>query len=194
MSNLIEVIGKNFELKNTTKRINGVAVKIKGYIDVETIKNIVQTVSRVCFKDGSYKAENREIANRFVILKYLTDIEVQEEDIAEIFKMTQGGTWYSEIEREIIKLPIWGEVDLAIDRQIDYLIATRETAFDKLCSDLSSILNADNSQNFDDIKEVLNELSNVDKEDFVEAVTENVIKKTKAGGDDGSIKSEGTVE
>ena len=194
MSILSDFIGKNSKLKNITKRINNVPVEIKGYIDVESFKNIVQTVSSVCFKDGVYKAENREIANRFVILKYLTDIEVDEEDITEIFKATQGGMWFNEIMREVTKLPIWAEVDLAIDRQIDYLIATRQTAFDKLCTDLSAILSTDLTQNIADVKEVLNGLSKVDKKEFVKVVTENVIEKTEAGGDDGSKKSEGAID
>ena len=193
MSILSDVIGKNFKLKNITKRINGVPVEIRSYIDVDNFKNIVQTVVGVCFKDGEYKAENREIANRFVVLKYLTDIEVQEEDITEIFKATQGGMWFNDIMREVIKLPIWAEVDLAIDRQIDYQIATRQTAFDKLCSDLSALLSTDITQNLADVKEVLDSLSKVNKKEFVEAVTENVINKTEAGGDDGGKESEGTV-
>ena len=179
MSKLVEVIGKNFALKNTTKRINGIPVEIKGYIDVETIKNIVQVVSQTCFEDGEYKSENREISRRYVILKYLTDIEVSETPIEEVFKITQGGTWYGDIEREIVKLPLWAEIEQAIDRQVDYIIATRKTSFDKMCEDLSAILSKDNSQNLADVKEVLEKLNTVDKEKFVEVAVDNAIKKTR---------------
>lgn len=180
MSKLIDVIGKNFALKNTTKRINSVPVEIKAYLDVDTFGSIVQTVAQSSFTDGEYHAENREIARRYCIIKYMTDIELGDNDVAEIFKTTQGGNnWYGAIEAEVVKLPVWGEVETAIDKQIDYIIATRQTAFDKLCADLSAIIKTDNTQNLADVKEVLEKLDKVDKQEFVEAVVEQSVKKTK---------------
>ena len=179
MSKLIDVIGKNFAPKNTTKRINGVPVTIKTYLDVDTFGSIVQTVAQSSFTDGEYHAENREIARRYCIIKYMTDIELEDADVSEIFKTTQGNNWYSQIEVEVTKLPIWGEVETAIDKQIDYIIATRQTAFDKLCADLSAIIKTDNTQNLADVKEVLEKLDKVDKQEFVEAVVEQSVKKTK---------------
>lgn len=176
---LIDVIGKNFALKSTTKRISGALVEIKNYLDVETFKSIVQTVSQSCFEDDGYHAEDREIARRYCILKYMTDIELGDAGASEVFKTTQSGVWYSQIEAEVTKLPIWAEVESAIDNQIAYLIETRQTAFDKLCSDLSAIIATDNAQNLADIKEVLDKLDKVDKKEFAKAVTENVTKKAK---------------
>lgn len=179
MSKLIDVIGKNFALKNTNKRINGVPVEIKAYLDVDTFGSIVQTVAQSSFTDGEYHAENREIARRYCIIKYMTDIELEDTDVAEIFKITQGGNWYAQIEADVVKLPVWGEVETAIDKQIDYIIATRQTAFDKLCADLSAIIKTDNTQNLADVKEVLEKLDKVDKQKFVEAAVDNAVKKTK---------------
>ena len=176
---LIDVIGKNFALKNTTKRINGVPVEIKAYLDVDTFGSIVQTVAQSSFTDGEYHAENREIARRYCIIKYMTDIELEDTDVAEIFKTTQGNNWYGAIEAEVVELPVWGEVETAIDKQIDYLVVTRQTAFDKLCADLSAIIKTDNTQNLADVKEVLEKLDKVDKQEFVEAVVEQSVKKTK---------------
>lgn len=192
--NISEVIGKNFTLKNTIKNINGTKVEIKGYADVNTVGNIVQAVSEACFLKGVYHAENREIASRFAMLKYLTDIDVKEDDINEIFKMTQGGNWFSEIAREITKMPIWAEIDLAIDRQIDYIILCRQTAFDKLCADLSTVIKTDNTQNLSDVKEVLSELNKVDKEEFVKAAIETSVKKNKVGGNNGNKKPKGATK
>ena len=179
MSKLIDVIGKNFAPKNTTKRINGVPVTIKTYLDVDTFGSIVQTVAQSSFTDGEYHAENREIARRYCIIKYMTDIELEDADVTEIFKTTQGGNnWYGAIESEVAKLPVWGEVETAIDNQISYLLS-KQTAFDKLCADLSAIIKTDNTQNLADIKEVLEKLDKVDKQEFVEAVVEQSVKKTK---------------
>ena len=179
MSKLIDVIGKNFVLKNTTKRINGVPVEIKSYLDVDTFGSIVQTVAQSSFTDGEYHAENREIARRYCIIKYMTDIELEDTDVAEIFKTTQGGNnWYGAIESEVTKCPVWGEVETAIDKQIDYILS-KQTAFDKLCADLSAIIKTDNTQNLADVKEVLEKLDKVDKQEFVEAVVEQSVKKAK---------------
>ena len=175
---LIDVIGKNFALKNTTKRINGVPVTIKTYLDADTFASIVQTVAQSSFTDGEYHAENREIARRYCIIKYMTDIELGDNDVAEIFKTTQGGNnWYGVIEAEVVKLPVLGEVETAIDKQIDYLVATRQTTFDKLCADLSAMLSADTKADLADAKEVLDKLNKVDKEKFVDAVIEQNAKK-----------------
>ena len=179
MAKLIDVIGKNFAGKTTTKRINGVPVEIKAYLDVDTFGSIVQTVAQSSFTDGEYHAENREIARRYCIIKYMTDIELDDTDVAEIFKTTQGGNnWYGAIESEVAKLPVWGEVETAIDNQIAYLLS-KQTAFDKLCADLSAIIKTDNTQNLADVKEVLEKLDKVDKQEFVEAVVEQSVKKTK---------------
>lgn len=180
MSKLIDVIGKNFAPKNTTKRINGVPVEIKAYLDVDTFGSIVQTVAQSSFTDGEYHAENREIARRYCIIKYMTDIELEDTDVAEIFKTTQGGNWYSQIESEVVKLPVWGEVETAIDKQIDYLVGTRQTTFDKLCADLSAMLSVDTKADLTDVKEVLKDLTKVDKDEFVDAVIKKNTKKKSA--------------
>ena len=179
MSKLIDVIGKNFALKNTTKRINGVPVEIKAYLDVDTFGSIVQTVAQSSFTDGEYHAENREIARRYCIIKYMTDIELEDADVVEIFKTTQGGNnWFAQIENDVTRLPLWSEVESAIDKQIDFMFLIHKTSFDKLCSDLSAIIKTDNTQNLADIKEVLDGLNKVNEKDFVKAITENVIEKT----------------
>lgn len=176
---LTEILGKNFALKNTIKRINGVPVTIKTYLDVETFASIVQTVSQSCFEENIYHAENREIARRYCIIKHMTDIELEDVNVNELFKVTQSGNWYGQIESDVVKLPVWGEVETAIDNAISYLIETRQTAFDKLCSDISENIAVDNTQNLADIKEVLDKLDKVDKRQFVEAVVKKSAKKTK---------------
>ena len=191
MANITDVIGKNFALKNTTKRINSAPVTIKTYLDVDTFGSIVQTVAQSSFTDGEYHAENREIARRYCIIKYMTDIELGNTDVAEIFKVTQSNNWYAQIEADVVKLPVWGEVETAIDNQIAYLLS-KQTAFDKLCTDLSAIIKTDNTQNLADIKEVLDGLNKVNEKDFVKAITENVIEKT--GGEPNGEKSEGATK
>ena len=178
MVKFTDVIGKNFALKNTTKKINGVPVTINAYLDVDTYATIIHTIADSCFVDGKYKAENREIVRRYAILKYMTDIELPTtevvadgetetvDNIREIFKSTQGGSWWSEVEREVTKLPIWAEIESAVDAQI----AAYPTAFDNLCDSLSAMISASSEQNLADVQKILEELGKVDPKAFVEAV------------------------
>lgn len=192
MATITEIISKYGEPKSTNRNISGTKVEIKGYLDVNTMANIVQAVAQTCFQDGEFHAENREIARRFAILKYLTDIEVKEEEISEVFKYTQVGNWFTQIENDVTRLPLWSEVESAIDKQIDFMFLTYKTSFDKLCSDISANIAIDNTQNLADIKEVLDGLNKVNEKDFVKAITENVIEKT--GGEPNGKKSEGATE
>ena len=176
MIKFTDVLGKDFVLKNTIKKINGIKVEIKGYLDIDTYANIIYSAADSCFIDGVFHAENREIARRYAIIKYMTDIDIADVNITEVFKSTQAGTWYMDIENEVIKLPIWAELELAIDNQINNM---HKTSFDNLCDSLSAMLNTDLSSNLADVKTVLDKLSDVDKTEFVKAVTNNVIEKTK---------------
>lgn len=177
--NISDVWGKNFAIKNISKKINNTVVEIKSYVDADMFANIVDTIASSCFKDGEYRAWNREIAKRFSILRYMTNIDVSEENITEIFKRTQVGGWYSEIERIVTELPIWSEVELAIDKQIDAIMNNQPTAFDNLCDSLSTILNTDQSAKLDDIKKVLDGLNKVDRKAFVEAVVDANLERNK---------------
>lgn len=153
-------------IKNPTetmkKKVGGAVVEIKKVISVDNYVNIIYTVVKTCFVDNTYHAENREIARRYAIIKYFTDIELDECDVNTIFELTQKGNWYSAIESEVTKCPVWAEIDLAIDRQIDYMIATRVTATESFFADLSAMLGTDQTVNLADIKEVLNTLTEVE--------------------------------
>lgn len=172
MSKLISVMGNNFALNNIKRKINGEIVTIKGYVDIDTFANIVNAISNSCFVENEYYAEFREVSRRYAIIKYLTDIELDDVGVEELFKSSQGGEWFNVIEREVVKLPLWVEIEQAVDKQIEYKIATRKTSFDILCDRLSAIMGMDLNENLADIKEVLNKLDSVDAKKFVKAVIE----------------------
>lgn len=175
MANIINITDKS-PLTNTTKKIKGETVAIKTYLSADDFAEIVTTISNSCFNEGEYEAWRRPVATRYAMLEYFTDFDIAEIGATEIFKITQG-KWFAEIEREITALPIWAEIEVAVTNQIDYRIATKPTAFDKLCSDLSAIITTDNTQNLADIKEVLNGLEKVKPEEFVKAAVDNAVKK-----------------
>ena len=177
----VKDVMNNKEVTNTiSKKIGGKKIEIKTCIDVDTFANIVNTTATSCFdENGMYCSWNREIAKRYSIIKYMTNIEVVETDINNIFSDTQAGDWYDIIERTVTNIPIWAELETAIDNQIDYLITTRKSSFDILCDSLSAITTENLDDKLSDVKEVLNGINKVDKEAFVKATIKNAKKSKK---------------
>ena len=82
---------------------------------------------------------------------------------------------FSEIENIVTSLPVWAELERAVDSQIDYIIASRKNSFDKICDKINEIVGAipddfNASESLSDVKDVLNKLSDVDKSQFVNEV------------------------
>lgn len=171
-----EILGKNFALKHMNKKINGVSVTIKSYLDVSEYAEVVRTIASSCFEeDGTYRPEYRLISERYVMLQHMTDLEI-DMSVEEIFKSSQGGSWFNEIEREVVKLPIWAEIVQAVDAQIEYMILTRQTKFDDLCDTLNTF-----SEKITDMKsldEIADKLRNLDDKEIVSAIVEKSDKQS----------------
>lgn len=193
MANILNILGES-PLKNKEIKIRKTKVKINTYLSIDDYASCIYTVVNSCFDDnGQYKPEFKEIAKRWAYIKYFTDIELGDMKIEELFKCSQEN-WWCEVYNEIISVPVFYDIESAIDEMIEYRINTRTTKFDQLCSDVSELLKIDNKQDIEDVKEVLDGLSKIDKSEFVKAVTENVIEKTKAGDNNGGEKSEGATD
>ena len=168
MANIIELTDR-YPLTHRTIRIGKTPIEIKGYLPAETFAEIVNTVANSSFaEDGTYHPEYREIAKRYVVIKYLTDIELGEMSAAELFKSTQGGTWYETIVHEAGKLSVWAELEQAIDEAINYKLLTRKTSFDSLCDILSTF--ADKMGDTKALDEIAEKLGNLDDKAVVEAI------------------------
>lgn len=166
---ITEVMGKNFALKNTVKRINGVPVTIKTYLDADNYSEIVNTIANSCFDEsGVYHPEYREIARRYVIIKYMTDIDLGEMGVSEVFKCTQGSAWFASIATDVTKLLIWSEIEQAVDEAINYKNLTRKTSFDNLCEILSAF--AEKMGDTKSLDAIADKLSNLDDKAVVEAI------------------------
>lgn len=174
--NLIDVIGKNFALKNETVKINGTEVKIQTYLDADTYVAAVQTIADTCFQDDTYRPEYRELARKYVILKYFTNIEISDDMVKEIFKMSQSGTWFTKIERAVTSLPVWIEIEIASNELIDYKIRSRKTSFDELCDSLKAltaeIAANTNSIDMDVIKNFTDRLNGISNKEIVRTIVD----------------------
>lgn len=190
MANIIDFTDK-YPLAHKTIKIGKIPVGIKTYLDVDTFATMANTLANSCFdKDTNvYRPEYYDIAKRYVVLKYLTDIDFGDMGVGEIFKVAQSD-WYYEIEKACAVLAY--EVESAADKIIAYRLSNRKTAFDNLCDNLSAIFKQDNTKNLADIKEVLNKLDGIDKNAFVKAVVENNLAKNR--GEDNGEKLKGATK
>ena len=179
MTKLVNLTDK-FPLTNKTIKVGKIPVEIKTYISADDFFSAVKLVVEASFdEDGTYRPEYKELVMRYVYLRYLTDIDVSDIETGELYKITQS-EWYEQLAKEFVNIQAYYNINSAVDEAIQHRIETRQTAFDKLCADLSAILNTDMTSNLADVKDVLDKLGSVDKKEFVKAVTENVIEKENA--------------
>lgn len=169
MATINEITDKN-KLAHKTIKIGKIPVDIKGYITADTFAEITNTIANSCFdEEGKYRPEFKEIARRYVVLKYLTDIDLGEISSTEIFKITQN-SWYETIEIEINKLSIWCEIDRAVDEIINYKLLTRKSTFDDLCETLSKF--AEKMGDTKALDSIAEKLNNLDDKTVVETIIE----------------------
>jgi|GEM_PF-3818817 hypothetical protein len=136
---LTDVFDKNFTPLSKIVKINGMKVEIKTYLDADKYAAAVKTIADTCFQEGTYCPEYRELARKYVILKYFTNIEVSDDMVKEIFKTSQNRTWFSKIESTVTSLPVWTNIESSVNALIDYRIRSRKTSFDELCDSLKAI-------------------------------------------------------
>lgn len=182
MINFIDVLGNEFIPKNIKKKINRQEVEIKTHLSADDYIDVVQTIAESCFDDnGKYHPEYREVAKRYTIIKFFTNIDVENITSTELFKSSQGGTWFNTIESIVLENPLWTEIEIAVDKLIEYKILSRESSFDKMCNAVTELIASiptDQSQTIADVKEVLHGLEKVDAEKFTDAVIKKYVKET----------------
>lgn len=168
MANIVELTDR-FPVNNKTIKAGKTVIEIKGYLPADTYAEIVNTIANSCFDEsGKYRPEYREIAKRYVVINHMTSIELGSMNAAELFQATQGGTWYGLIEAEINKIPIWAELEQAVDEAINYKLLTRKTSFDELCEVLGTF--ADKMGDTSSLEDIATKLRNLDDKAVVDAI------------------------
>lgn len=168
MANIVELTDR-FPVNNKTIKVGKTTIEIKGYVPADTYAEIVNTIANSSFDEGGkYHPEYREIAKRYVVIKHMTSIELGSMSAAELFQATQGGTWYELVSCEVDKLPVWAELEKAIDEAINYMLLTRKTAFDDLCETLKDF--ADKMGDTKSLEEIAKRIENLDDKKVVEAI------------------------
>ena len=150
-----------------TIKINKQKVTIRTSISTNDFVTAVHTIADSCFVDGEYRPEYKEIAKRYAVLKYLTDIELGDAEVNEIFEQTQA-QWYLDIENACAKYAIYCDIEKAADELIEYRIRTRQTNFDDLCDTLKEF--AEKMGDTKSLEDIAERLSNLDDKEVVSAI------------------------
>ena len=163
-------------------KINKQKVTIYTSITTNDFATAVRTIADSCFvpqtikgEDGKeiqtgvidYRPEFKEVAKRYVVLKYFTDIDLGETAVDEIFELSQAD-WYLDLETAVANHGTYLEVQKAADELIEYRIRTRQTKFDDLCDVLKQF--ADKATDMKSLEEIADKLKNLDDKAVVEAI------------------------
>jgi hypothetical protein len=168
---LAEMMKKYNNVVNGFVRLNGNKVEIKSILSAESFVEAAYNMSQLCFdKNNNFRAEYREIARRYIMIKYFTDIDVEGLTIEEVFISTQKGTWFKEIENAVTRLPLWGETEIAVDKNIEYKISTLKTSFDELCEALKVSVNE--TTNIAEISKIAERIKNLDDKTIIKTIVE----------------------
>lgn len=150
-----------------TIKINKRKVTIRTSITTDDFATAVHTIADSCFVDGEYRPEYKEIAKRYAVLKYLTDIDLGEIEVHEIFTQSQA-QWYLDIETACANHTAFYDIQKAADELIEYRIRTRKTAFDELCDTLKAF--AEKMGDTSSLEDIATKLRNLDDKAVVDAI------------------------
>lgn len=182
---ITDIIGNDLGTSTKTIKVNKKPIVIRKRVDAEVYAGIVRTWIELKFnKKGVYQPEFDEITRRYIIVNFFTDIDITDVSINELFKMTQIGSWFSEVESEVINNSIWYAIEDSVAEGLRYRLSKEETNFDKLCAEIKeAVVELKKPADLTEIKQVLSQLHKVDKSEFIETVIENNLAKKKKADD-----------
>lgn len=164
MANINEIV---IPQADETIKINKHKVTIRTSISTNDFATAVHTIADSCFVDGEYRPEYKEIAKRYAVLKYLTDIDLGEIEVNEIFELSQA-SWYLDIENACAKYTAYYDIQKAADELIDYRIRTHQTNFDDLCDTLKEF--AEKMGDTKALEDIATRLGNLNDKEVVSAI------------------------
>lgn len=166
-----------------TIEVNDYEIEIKKKLSTVEYISFIHTVVNACFdENGEYHAENKEIAIRYAILKYYTNIDISGNTTDEIFD-NYCGDIFDKIENVVNDSYEYYRIAIAIDESIE---KRKKTSFDKLCDKLADLvetltLNADKI-NTAEFKEIAERLSKLSDNEIVNSIINKPVKKEKTNG------------
>lgn len=166
MININTLIDEKYD-NNKILKINERSVKIKRTLTAVEFMAFVNLVVNSSFdSDEKYHASYKEIALRYAIVNYFTDIDISELSANEIYDITNQ-YWYSDVSAYVQKLNCYNKLVKAINEDIDYKIKTDRTSFDDFIVFIKNIIEKITEQidntDMDSIKSLAESLSNINE-------------------------------
>lgn len=169
--NIQEVLDE--QINNTQiVKINKKEVKVAVVVSAETFMEFVDVVVGSSFDDeGNYKGAYQEIATRYAIVKYLTNINVDEMSANDVYDLSNQ-KWFGKIMAVIKNTDYWSSLNYAISEEL-----SNNTPFNTLCKTLTKAVNdfsnGTTQEAIDALSDIASKINVADNKELVEAIVQH---------------------
>lgn len=174
------------KIANTkTIKANKTFITVKTAITTDEFIAFVNTVADLTFdENGMYNGAFERIATRYAVVKFLTNIDIEDKTVNNVFDCTFQ-KWFANVMNIVESTAYWDELMSAVYDNINYKIGIsahdRKTSFDNLCDTLADIITDfsehNSSETIDALKRISEKLNIAENKDLVEAISAHA-KKT----------------
>lgn len=174
------------KIANTkTIKANKTFITVKTAITTDEFIAFVNTVADLTFdENGMYNGAFERIATRYAVVKFLTNIDIEDKTVNNVFDCTFQ-KWFANVMNIVESTAYWDELMSAVYDNINYKIGIsahdRKTSFDNLCDTLADIITDfseyNSSETIDALKRISEKLNIAENKDLVEAISTHA-KKT----------------
>ncbi len=168
-----------------TIKANKTFITVKTAITTDEFIAFVNTVADLTFdENGMYNGAFERIATRYAVVKFLTNIDIEDKTVNNVFDCTFQ-KWFANVMNIVESTAYWDELMSAVYDNINYKIGIsahdRKTSFDNLCDTLADIITDfseyNSSETIDALKRISEKLNIAENKDLVEAISAHA-KKT----------------
>lgn len=162
-----------------TIKVNKTLIDIKTVINTDEFVAFVNTVTDLAFDaNGTYNGAFERIAMRYAVVKFLTNIDIEEMTVNNVFDCTFQ-KWFKNVSDVVKDTAYWNELIEAvyynIRHKMDASVHDRKTSFDNLCDTLLSVITDfseyNSSETIDTLKRIAEKINIADNDELVEAIS-----------------------
>lgn len=180
---LNELLDKEISTIETFK-INKHVVEVKTAITTDEFVAFVELATSLSYdKNDEYNAAFERIALRYAVVKYLTNIDIEDMTVNDVFDATLQ-MWYDGVMRIVEGTSYWYELLSATKENIMHKNTIRTTAFDNLCGTLADAIERfaednTNAETIEKLSAIANKLNKVDSGEVARAIIADANEKNK---------------
>ncbi len=182
-TNLSKILDERI-LNIKTIKANKTFIDVKTAITTDEFVAFVNTVTDLSFDEsGEYNGAFERIAIRYAVVKFLTNVEIEDMSVNNVFDCTFR-KWFTNVMNAVESTSYWDELIGAvhdnIDRRTEISIRSRRTSFDNLCDALSGIIadfsEYNSSETINTLKNIAEKFNTADNTELVNAVAAHAKK------------------